>query len=99
MTFDSELSLLKKAAGCAVIALGLFASATGLSVTAHADSEGDGDGGIFWDGMELGGDSEDLFGDNEGDGGLGGDGEGDGGIASLGDNDDECGETTEESQC
>jgi len=89
MKLQSELSALKKAAGCAVIFLGMFGAATGLSVAAHADGGDGGDGGgIYWDGeFILGGDVE---------GGLVEEGDG---IASLDEATDDCGESTEESRC
>ena len=64
MKFQSELSYLKKAAGCAVIFLGVFGAATGLSVVAHAD-DSEGDGGIYWDGEFLGGGDDPNNWDNE----------------------------------
>lgn len=98
MKFHSELNLLKKAAGCAVIFLGLAGAMPVLAVTAHADSSDDGyssDDGAWIDDSAN---SPDFW-DDGSDGGLGGEGEGDGGVASLGDSDDQCGESVEESQC
>ncbi len=98
MKFQSELSYLKKAAGCAVIFLGVFGAATGLSVVAHAD-DAEGGGGIYWDGEFLGGGDDWDWGGDDGDWDGGDLGDGGDGVASLGEADDECGESTEESRC